>query len=81
MISTLTLIQQEKEKQLQDQMEMENPLALFMYALRTPETRRQWPRRLKTFLDFLEMEGSIILRRTSQDIHCQDSCHTGHKTV
>ena len=43
MVSTLTLIQQEEEIQLQDRMEMENPLALFMYALRAPETRRQWP--------------------------------------
>ncbi|MGA9296189.1 MAG: hypothetical protein WBV72_02155 [Nitrososphaeraceae archaeon] len=49
MVSTLTLIRQEEEIQLQDRMEMENPLALFMYALRAPETRRQWPRRLKTF--------------------------------
>jgi hypothetical protein len=53
----LTLLQQEEQRPLQKEMETENPLALFMYALRAPETRRQWPRRLKTFLDFLEMEG------------------------
>jgi hypothetical protein len=62
----LTLKQQDEERQLQDQMEMENPLALFMYALRAPETRRQWPRRLKTFLDFLEMEGVTCLEEQAR---------------
>ena len=47
-------------------MEMENPLALFMYALRAPETRRQWPRRLKTFLDFLEMGGVSSLEEQAR---------------
>ena len=32
-----------------------------MYALKAPETRRQWPRRLKVFFDFLEMEGASSL--------------------
>lgn len=36
----------------------ENPLTFFMYALKAPETRRQWPRRLKIFLDYLNMEGN-----------------------
>jgi hypothetical protein len=35
----------------------ENPLTFFMYALNAPETRRQWPRRLKIFLDYLDMDG------------------------
>ena len=29
----------------------------FMYALKSPETRRQYPRRLKVFLDFLNADG------------------------
>lgn len=59
-------MQQEEERQLQSQMEMENPLALFMYALRGPETRRQWPRRLIIFLDFLEMEGVSSLEEQAR---------------
>ena len=31
----------------------------FMYGLRASETRRQYPRRLKIFLDFLQLEGSL----------------------
>jgi hypothetical protein len=29
----------------------------FTYALKSPETRRQYPRRLKVFLDFLNPDG------------------------
>jgi len=29
----------------------EDPLSVFLYALKAPETRRQYPRRLKVFLD------------------------------
>jgi hypothetical protein len=31
-------------------------LSNFMYALKAPETRRQWPRRLKPFFDFLPID-------------------------
>ena len=31
----------------------------FMYGLRASETRLQYPRRLKIFLDFLQLEGSL----------------------
>jgi hypothetical protein len=34
-------------------------LSNFMYALKAPETRRQWPRRLKPFFDFLKIEGGL----------------------
>ncbi|MFY9565427.1 MAG: hypothetical protein WAQ29_03680, partial [Nitrososphaeraceae archaeon] len=64
MISRLTLLQQEEQRLLQK--EMEDPLAFFMYALRAPETRRQWPRRLKTFLDFIEMEGVSSLEEQAR---------------
>src|SRR6185312_17361719 len=30
-----------------------------MYALKAPETKRQWPRRLNVFLEFLGLEGTI----------------------
>jgi hypothetical protein len=37
----------------------EDPLRVFLYALRAPETRRQYPRRPQAFLDFLDLEGSL----------------------
>jgi hypothetical protein len=32
-----------------------NPLELFTYALKSPESQRQYPRRFKVFLDFLDL--------------------------
>ena len=34
-------------------------MALFTYALKAPESKRQYPRRLKIFLDYLGLEGNI----------------------
>jgi hypothetical protein len=34
-------------------LDQENPLAMFLYALKAPESKRQYPKRLKVFLDFL----------------------------
>lgn len=36
-----------------------SPLSQFMYSLKAPETKRQWPRRLKMFFDFLNIEGDL----------------------
>jgi integrase len=33
----------------------QNPLELFTYALKSPESQRQYPRRFKVFLDFLNL--------------------------
>jgi hypothetical protein len=35
-----------------------DPLSEFMYGLKATETKRQWPRRLKMFFDFLKIEGN-----------------------
>jgi hypothetical protein len=42
-----------------EQEEAQDPISVFLYALRAPETRRQYPRRLKVFLDYLKLEGPI----------------------
>ena len=34
-------------------LDQENPLEMFMYALKAPESKRQYPKRLKVFFDFL----------------------------
>ena len=48
--TTTTTIAQEIE---------EDPISVFLYALKAPETRRQYPRRLKVFLDYLKLEGTL----------------------
>jgi hypothetical protein len=40
-------------------LDQENPLSMFMYALRAPESKRQYPKRLKVFLDFLTSKNEL----------------------
>ena len=40
-------------------LDQENPLAMFMYALKAPESKRQYPKRLKIFLDFLTTKNEL----------------------
>jgi hypothetical protein len=49
------LLMQLEKKEANDGSE-NNPLSVFLYALRAPETRRQYPRRVKVFFDFLKLE-------------------------
>jgi hypothetical protein len=37
----------------------EDPMAVFLYAVKSPESKRQYPRRLKMFLDFLGFGGVL----------------------
>jgi hypothetical protein len=32
---------------------------VFLYALKAPESKRQYPRRFKMFLDYLNLKGTI----------------------
>src|SRR5215204_6575786 len=41
-------------------LDQENPLAMFMYALKAPESKRQYPKRLKVFLDFLTSKNELV---------------------
>ena len=41
-------------------LDQENPLAMFMYALKAPESKRQYPKRLKVFLDFLTSKNELF---------------------
>jgi predicted kinase len=72
MRNKLAVIADEEQKH-QEQEEYQDPLSVFIYALKAPETRRQWPRRLKVFFDFLKLEEPIeeqakqFLLRTKQD--------------
>jgi hypothetical protein len=40
-------------------LDQENPLSMFMYALKAPESKRQYPKRLKVFLDFLTSKNEL----------------------
>lgn len=40
-------------------LDQENPLEMFMYALKAPESKRQYPKRLKVFLDFLTFKNEL----------------------
>jgi hypothetical protein len=58
----------------------QSPLYLFMYALKSSEARRQYPKRLKMLFDFIGLPGSLedqateFLRGARRDIQsCQDS--------
>jgi len=37
----------------------EDPMAVFLYALKSPESKRQYPKRFKMFLDFLGFGGVL----------------------
>jgi hypothetical protein len=45
----------------QQQQQNEYPMLAFTYALRAPETRRQWPKSLKIFFDFLNLESAVTV--------------------
>lgn len=36
-----------------------DPVAVFLYAVKSPESKRQYPRRFKMFLDFLGFGGTL----------------------
>ena len=36
-----------------------DPMAVFLCAVKSPESKRQYPRRFKMFLDFLGLRGSL----------------------
>jgi hypothetical protein len=40
-------------------LDQESPLAMFMYALKAPESKRQYPKRLKVFFDFLTCKNEL----------------------
>jgi len=55
-------------------------LATFMYGLRAPDTRRQYPRRFQYFLDFLRIPGTLeeqakqfVLKARENQVWAQES--------
>jgi len=46
----------------------ENPLQMFLYALRAPESKRQYPRRLKVFLDYLANKAELKTNSSLEEL-------------
>jgi integrase len=44
----------------------DSPYFRFMYALKAPETKRQYPKRLEVFLDYLRLQGPSIEEKANQ---------------
>ena len=55
---TTTILQKEKGGS-EPETKADDPLSIFLYALRAPETKRQYPKRLKVFLDYLGLGGNL----------------------
>jgi hypothetical protein len=49
-----------------------NPLSQFLYALKAPETKRQWPNRLKVVFDFLGLVGNLDEQTKNFMALCKD---------
>jgi hypothetical protein len=68
------------EKKEEKEITLQSPLYSFMYALKSSEARRQYPKRLKMLFDFLGLPGSLeeqateFLEKARQNIQwAQDS--------
>jgi hypothetical protein len=46
-------------------LDQENPLEMFMYALKAPESKRQYPKWLKVFFDFLIFNNELLYSHLS----------------
>ena len=42
-----------------------NAYSTFLLGLKAPETKRQWPKRFKFFLDFVEIPGTCLEERVN----------------
>jgi hypothetical protein len=47
------------------QLTKKDAYSAFEYALKAPETKRQWPRRLDVFLTFLQLDGHDVKERSN----------------
>jgi hypothetical protein len=59
-LEAITKNEGQNTQQLQHQeLQTSDPMTKFMYALKAKESKRQYPRRFKMFLDFLGLEGIV----------------------
>jgi hypothetical protein len=48
------------------QLTQKDAYSAFEYALKAPETKRQWPRRFDVFLTYLQLKGKDVKERTNR---------------
>ena len=53
----------------------QSPLDNFLYALKSSESRRQYPKRFEKFLDFLGFQGSLNEKSTEFIIKARQNIH------
>jgi hypothetical protein len=58
-LSGLQSITKEKNEEKSEMGGKQNPIYSFMFALKSSEARRQYPKRLKMLFDFLGLPGSL----------------------
>jgi hypothetical protein len=54
---------QQKQQQYQSKHDFQNPYFRFMYAIKSPETKKRYPDRFKAFLDYIQIPGTNIEER------------------
>lgn len=59
MLSDLQSLTEKKEEENEITLLQRSPLYSFMYALKSSEAKRQYPKRLKMLFDFLGLPGSL----------------------
>ena len=66
--------------EVESELMAKDPMAVFVYALKAPESKRQYPRRFKMFLDYLQIPGNLdeqakefVLRAKKNSSWVQDS--------
>jgi hypothetical protein len=51
----------------------DDPLSMFMYGLRAKESRRQYPKRFKVFMDFCGLDGSLENQARELSLRAKDN--------
>ncbi|HEY6536981.1 MAG TPA: hypothetical protein VIY08_14485 [Candidatus Nitrosocosmicus sp.] len=54
---------QNPQQSPQNNHDFQNPYIRFMYSIKSPETKKRYPNRLKTFLDYIQIPGKDIEER------------------
>jgi len=59
----LKQVQQEQQRQYSINNNFQNPYFRFLYSIHSEETKKRYPDRFKTFLDYLQVPGRNIEER------------------
>jgi hypothetical protein len=74
----LLSVARENNEQQKEITQQQSSLYSFMYALKSSEARRQYPKRLKMLFDYLKLSGSLEEQATAF-INMANSSENGHQ--